>query len=55
MGFSADVYAWFPYGKVQRISPGDGIYYQACIHPEGTHAVFYGGASGPVRVWPGRA
>jgi Tol biopolymer transport system component len=51
MGFSADVHAWFPDGKVQRISPGDGIYYQACIHPEGSHVVFYGGASGPVRVW----
>jgi Tol biopolymer transport system component len=51
MGFSADVYAWFPDGRIERISPGDGIYYQACIHPEGTHAVFYGGASGPVRVW----
>jgi len=51
MSFSADVYAWLPDGKIQRISPGDGIYYQACIHPEGTHAVFYGGASGNVRVW----
>ena len=51
MAFRADVFAWFPDGKIERISPGDGIYYQACIHPDGTHAVFYGGASGPVRVW----
>jgi Tol biopolymer transport system component len=51
MGFRANVYAWFPDGRIQRISPGDGIYYQAAIHPEGSHAVFYGGASGPVRVW----
>lgn len=50
--FRAAVHAWFPDGAVRRISPDDGgTYYQACIHPAGTHALFFGGVSGPPRVW----
>lgn len=49
--FYTDVYAWYPDGKVKKISPGDGIYFQPCIHPEGTHVVYYGNSSGPPRVW----
>ena len=49
--FYADVFAWFPDGRVKKITAGDGIYYQPCIHPEGTHAVFSGNSSGSPRVW----
>jgi hypothetical protein len=49
--FYTDVYAWYPDGQVKKISPGDGIYFQPCIHPEGTHVVYYGNSTGPPRVW----
>jgi len=49
--FYTDVYAWYPDGKIERISPGDGIYFQPCIHPQGTHVVYYGNSSGTPRVW----
>ncbi len=49
--FYTDVYAWYPDGKIKKISPGNGIYFQPCIHPEGTHVVYYGNSSGPPRVW----
>jgi hypothetical protein len=49
--FYTDVFAWYPDGEVRRISPGDGIYFQPCIHPDGTHVVYYGNSSGPPRVW----
>jgi hypothetical protein len=49
--FYTDVYAWYPDGKIKKISPGDGIYFQPCIHPEGTHVVYYGNSSGTPRVW----
>lgn len=45
--FYTDVYAWYPDGEIKKISPGNGIYFQPCIHPEGTHAVYYGNSSGP--------
>jgi Tol biopolymer transport system component len=51
--FYADVYAWFPNDQIKKISIGDGIYYQPCIHPEGTHVVYSGNSSGPPRVWKG--
>ena len=51
LNFYTDVYAWYPEGQVKRISPGDGIYFQPCIHPEGTHVVYYGNSTGPPRVW----
>jgi len=44
--FYTDVYAWYPDGEVKKISPGDGIYFQPCIHPEGTHVVYYGNSIG---------
>jgi Tol biopolymer transport system component len=49
--FYTDVFAWYPNGKVKRVSPGDGIYFQPCIHPHGTHVVYYGNSTGPPRVW----
>jgi Tol biopolymer transport system component len=49
--FYTDVYAWYPEGRIKKISPGDGIYFQPCIHPEGTHVVYYGNSTGPPRVW----
>jgi len=49
--FYTDVYAWYPDGQIKKVSPGDGIYFQPCIHPEGTHVVYYGNSSGPPRVW----
>ena len=49
--FYTDVYAWYPNGDVKRISPGDGIYFQPCIQPDGTHVVYYGNSTGPPRVW----
>lgn len=45
------VFSWYPDGRVERISPADGIYYQACVHPQGTHAVFFGASSGTPRLW----
>lgn len=47
--FHTDVFAWYPDGKIKKISPGDGIYFQPCIHPGGTHVVYYGNSSGPPR------
>lgn len=49
--FYTDVYAWYPDGRVKKITPGDGIYFQPCIHPEGTHVIYYGNSSGLPRVW----
>jgi hypothetical protein len=46
--FYTDVYAWYPDGDIKKISPGDGIYFQPCIHPDGTHVVFYGNSTGPL-------
>src|SRR3954464_9574814 len=37
--FTSDVYWWEPDGRVVRLSPGDGIYSMACVHPDGDHAV----------------
>lgn len=51
--FYADVYTWFPNDQIKRISPGDGLYYQSCIHPEGTHVVYSGNSSGVLRIWKG--
>jgi Tol biopolymer transport system component len=40
----ADVWSWSPGTEVVRLSPGgDGAWYQACVHPDGDHAVFWGG------------
>jgi hypothetical protein len=49
--FYTDVYAWYPEGQIKKISPGDGIYFQPCIHPEGTYVVYYGNSVGSPRVW----
>ena len=47
----ADVYVWFPDGRVRQITPGDGIYIHPCIHPAGREVVFFGAVSGPARLW----
>jgi Tol biopolymer transport system component len=49
--FYADVYTWFPNGQIKKVSAGDGIYYQPCIHPDGTRAVYSGNSSGVPRIW----
>ena len=51
LNFYVDVYAWFPGGEVKKASPGDGIYFQGNIHPDGTRLVYSGNSAGPVRVW----
>ncbi len=45
------IFAWFPSGEVRRISPPVGYYAHPCIHPDGTHAVFWGGALGTPGIW----
>jgi hypothetical protein len=50
-GFRSDVFWWEPDGRVVRISPGDGVYLMACMHPDGRGAVFWGGARGRPRLW----
>jgi Tol biopolymer transport system component len=47
----SDVFWWEPDGRVVRVSTGDGIYYMACIHPDGDHVVFWGGSTGRPRLW----
>jgi Tol biopolymer transport system component len=49
--FRSDVFWWEPDGRVIRVSPGDGIYFMACIHPDGGHVVFWGGTGGRPRIW----
>ncbi len=49
--FGSDVFWWEPDGRVVRISPGDGVYLMACVHPDGQGAVFWGGARGRPRLW----
>jgi|TARA_B110000116_G_scaffold256117_1_gene255040 Tol biopolymer transport system component len=49
--FEAQVCVMHPSGEVHRISPGSGIFYQSCIHPDGTQVVYGGASSGPPRVW----
>lgn len=49
--FFSDVFWWEPDGRVVRVSPGDGIYCMACIHPDGDHVVFWGGSTGRPRLW----
>lgn len=51
MKVSYDVYRCAPDGDVIRLSPGDGAYMQAHISPDGSRAVFWGGASGPPRLF----
>ncbi|MEE8337215.1 MAG: LpqB family beta-propeller domain-containing protein [Dehalococcoidia bacterium] len=45
------VHVWFPNGEVRRISPPIGHYLQASIHPNGTHAVYWGGGIGSAGIW----
>src|SRR5215510_606423 len=49
--FRSDIFWWEPDGRVVRVSPGDGIYFMACIHPDGDHVVFWGGSTGRPRLW----
>jgi Tol biopolymer transport system component len=34
-----------------RVSPGDGVYFMACVQPDGDHVVFWGGSTGRPRLW----
>src|SRR5689334_842701 len=49
--FRSDVFWWEPDGRVVRASPGDGIYFMSCVHPDGDHVVFWGGTEGRPRIW----
>jgi TolB protein len=49
--FLADAYVWYPDGRVERVTPGDGIYYQPHLNPDGTDLVIAGAAHGPPRIW----
>ncbi|MFZ5836111.1 MAG: TolB family protein [Pseudomonadota bacterium] len=46
-----DVFSWSPESPPVCISPGDGAYFQSTIHPDGEHALFWGGPYGPPRIW----
>jgi dipeptidyl aminopeptidase/acylaminoacyl peptidase len=48
---TADIYVWFPGTEARRLSPAEGAYYQACVSPDGSAAIFAGAAVGPPRVW----
>jgi len=52
---TGDWQAWvgvrYPDGSVERVSPRDGFFYQACVNSHGTSVVYAGAASGPPRVW----
>ncbi len=52
-GFDADVFWWEPDGRVMPLSPRNGLYFMSCVHPSGTHAVFWGGSTGRPRLWVG--
>jgi Tol biopolymer transport system component len=45
------IFAWYPDGRVQRVSPPAGFYADPCVHPDGSRAVFWGGALGTPGVW----
>lgn len=45
------IYAWFPDGRVEQISPSHGFFYQSCIHPEGNYAICSGNLKGAPRIW----
>jgi Tol biopolymer transport system component len=49
--FYTDVFVWYPDGQLNKISPGDVIYFQPCIHPQGTHVVYYGNSTGTPCIW----
>ena len=44
------MHAWWPDGRVQRLTP-DGFHFQACVHPEGRDAVWWGAPTGLPRIW----
>lgn len=50
-GFRAAVYLVDKNENPRRISPNDGLFYQASIHPDGTEVVFFGGKDGKPRIW----
>ena len=51
-GIRTSVFVWYPSGQVQRASPnGEGMFYQACIHPHGGSVIFSGNVSGGPRIW----
>lgn len=51
MHFLADVFVRWPDGRVEQLTPGDGIYHFATIRPDGARVVYEGGSTGCVRLW----
>ena len=49
--FYADCFAFAPEQEPRRLTPGNGIYYQPSMHPEGTQVVYAGAKLGPPRIW----
>lgn len=50
--FYAEVYAWYPDGKVVNLSPApQGKYYEPQVHPLGTAVIFFGNERGVPRIW----
>jgi hypothetical protein len=47
------VWGWLPDQSVLRLSPRrDGFWYQACVHPDSEHAVFWsGGVTEVPPIW----
>lgn len=51
-GITSSVFVWHPNGDVIQASPkGPGMFYQACIHPQGEAVIFSGNTSGGPRIW----
>jgi hypothetical protein len=49
--FGASVWVQYPDGRIQPVSPRDGLHYQASISADGTDVVWYGGSRGKPRIW----
>jgi len=45
------IYAWFPDGRVNQVTPNNGMFYQSCIHPLGESVIYSGAESGAPRIW----
>lgn len=50
--FRSDVFVVFPDGEIRQVSPATGgVFYEANIHPNGTHVVFFGATTGAPQIW----
>ena len=50
--FLSDVFVMYPDGTTKQVSPkGGGVFYEANMHPDGTHVAYFGAKSGSPRIW----